>query len=119
MTAVISGLLKTYFMSPRPINSVITLLDPSFPSSHASMAAAVLFVVLYIFAPTIKSWIKRETMIVICVIGIIAIGASRLILNVHWFSDIIAGWSVGIFVATGSVILVKYISELLIKKKYV
>ncbi len=119
MTAVLSGLLKTYFMSPRPVNSVVTLLDPSFPSSHASMATAVLFAIIYIFAPTIKSWIKRETMIVICVIGIIAIGISRLILNVHWFSDIIAGWSVGIFVATGSVILVKYISELLIKKKYV
>ncbi len=119
MTAIISGLLKTYFMSPRPVNSVITLLDPSFPSSHASMAASVLFIVIYIFAPKIRSWVKRELVIVSCVMGIILIGASRLILNVHWFSDIIAGWSVGIFIATGTIILIKYLSELLIKKKYV
>lgn len=115
-TALVSGFLKTYFMSPRPVNSIVMLSDPSFPSSHASMASAVIFVIIYLFAPRIQSWIKREIMIVICVLGIISIGVSRLILNVHWFSDIIAGWSLGIFVATASVLFVKYISELIIRK---
>ena len=116
LTGAISGLMKTYFMSPRPINSIIVLSDPSFPSSHASMSAGILFAIIYLFAPRIHSWIRRESMIVISVLGIIAIGTSRLILNVHWFSDIIAGWSLGIFIATGSILLVKYISEILIRK---
>lgn len=115
ITALISGFLKAYFMSPRPINSVITLLDPSFPSSHASMSSAVIFVLAYIFTPRIHSWVKREILIVFCVLSTIAIGVSRLILNVHWFSDIIAGWSLGIFIATASIILVKYISEIIRK----
>jgi len=37
-------------------------------------------------------------------------------LNVHWFSDIIAGWALGIFIATGVVLFVRYISVLLLKK---
>lgn len=115
-TASVSGFLKTYFMSPRPLNSLIALADPSFPSSHSSMSAAVLFAIIYLFAPKINSWIKREIMIVVCVLGIIAIGLSRIILNVHWFSDIIAGWSLGIFITTTVILLVKYISAIIIRK---
>ncbi len=116
LTALTSGYLKVLFMSPRPPNTFLALTDPSFPSSHSSMSAALLFVFIYLFSPRISSWIRREIFIVICISMILAIGLSRLILNVHWFSDIIAGWSLGIFVATSSILFVKYISQLLIKK---
>jgi membrane-associated phospholipid phosphatase len=43
---------------------------------------------------------------------VILIGLSRLILNVHWASDIIAGWSLGIFCATASILLVRYVGTL-------
>lgn len=117
LTAFISGFLKTTFMSPRPTNSIIILSDPSFPSSHASVAASVIFAFLYLFAPKINSWIKREIVIVIASMLAIFIGLSRLVLNVHWFSDVLAGWSLGLFVATSMVLFIKYMSELLIRKK--
>lgn len=117
VTAIISGFLKTTFMSPRPVNSLIALTDPSFPSSHASMATAVIFALLYLFAPKIHSWIKREIVIVVASVVAITIGLSRLILNVHWFSDVLAGWALGLFVATSTVLFIKYMSELLIRKK--
>ncbi len=116
-TAVVSGFLKTTFMSPRPVNSLISLSDPSFPSSHASMATAVFLAIIYLFAPKIQSWIRREIFIVGLSIFAIMIGLSRLILNVHWFSDVLAGWALGLFIASSAILFVKYMSELLIKKK--
>jgi undecaprenyl-diphosphatase len=81
------------------------------------MAAAFFVVLAYFLAPKIHSWIKREIMIVACALAVIAIGLSRLVLNVHWTSDVVAGWALGVFMATGSILLVRYVGVLLVKKK--
>ena len=125
-TAFSLGILKEFFMRARPVDSAGVILDflkpivndPSFPSGHAGMAAAFFVVLAYFLAPRIRSWVRREFMIVGCALAVIAIGLSRIILNVHWTSDIIAGWSLGIFMATGSILLVRYVGALVIKKKY-
>lgn len=115
-TAVVVTVMKELFMRVRPSDALVHLLDPSFPSGHASLAAAFFVALAYVFVPRIPSLIKRELFIVICVLCTIAIGLSRVILNVHWASDVIAGWALGMFLATGSVLLVRYVSGLLIKK---
>jgi len=117
-TALITGIMKEFFLSPRPIDALQTITnDPSFPSGHSSMAAAFFVIVIYLSAPRIHSWVKRELMIVACVLAIIAIGVSRLILNVHWFSDVIGGWALGVFLATASILFVRYVSALIIKRQ--
>jgi undecaprenyl-diphosphatase len=116
LTFFATGFLKNLFMSPRPDVSINYILGPSFPSGHSSLSAALFFVIIYLFAPKIKSMIKREVFIVLCIIIVIAVGLSRLILNVHWFSDVVAGWSLGLFIATGVVLFIRYISGLLLKK---
>lgn len=116
-TVLVSGMLKIFFMSPRPHNSLgIILHDPSFPSTHSSMAAAFFVILAYLLAPKINSWVKREIMLASCILITIIIGLSRLILNVHWFSDVVAGWSVGIFFATASILLVRYVGTFVSKK---
>jgi membrane protein DedA with SNARE-associated domain len=117
LTAFFTGMIKAFFVSPRPVNALVEYLaDPSFPSGHSSMIAAFLFIVAYLSAYNIKSWVKRESVIAICVLGIIVVGMSRLILNVHWLSDVVAGWSLGIFFATASILLVRYACSLFLKK---
>ncbi|MEK7609727.1 MAG: bifunctional DedA family/phosphatase PAP2 family protein [Patescibacteria group bacterium] len=116
-TGLFLGLMKAFFMRARPDNALILITnDPSFPSGHAAMVAALLVVVAYLFAPKIKSRFKREFMIVLCVLAIIAVGLSRVVLNVHWASDVVAGWSLGIFFATASVLLVRYVGVLVVGK---
>jgi undecaprenyl-diphosphatase len=104
--------MKDFFMRQRPDNALILLTDPSFPSGHATMIAAFVFVCAYLFAPKMRNWVWRELFIVFCVLMIIIVGLSRIILNVHWVSDVVAGWSLGIFCATASIILVRYAVEL-------
>jgi len=117
-TASLVGWLKGLFMRVRPENLLVPNLisDPSFPSGHAAFAAAFSVVVAYILAPHIRSWVKRESFLVLCVFVPIAIGLSRLVLNVHWASDVIAGWSLGVFCATGSILLVRYVGALVYSK---
>ncbi len=109
--------MKEFFLRPRPDNALQLLTDPSFPSGHATMAAAFLFACAYLFAPKISNWVWRELFIVLCVLLTVAIGLSRIVLNVHWVSDVIAGWSLGIFCATASIILVRYAGELVRGRK--
>lgn len=117
LTALSTGVLKVLFASSRPINSLIPMIgDPSFPSGHSSMAASLFIILAYIFACNISSIIKRELLITGCIIAIIIIGISRLVLNVHWFSDVVGGWSLGIFMATASILFVRYIGILVIKR---
>ncbi len=109
--------MKEFFNRARPDNALQLLNDPSFPSGHSIMAAALLFACAYLFAPKISNWVWRELFIVACAFLTIAVGVSRLILNVHWASDVIAGWSLGIFCATASVLLVRYATELVKGRK--
>lgn len=116
-TAGALGLLKEFFMRARPENALQVIVnDPSFPSGHAAMSAAFCVVVAYLFAPKIGGWVRRELFLVFCVLVPILIGLSRLVLNVHWTSDVIAGWSLGVFLATASVLTVRYVGTLLVRK---
>ncbi|MEI6396740.1 MAG: bifunctional DedA family/phosphatase PAP2 family protein [Candidatus Taylorbacteria bacterium] len=112
-SAIMMTFLKEFFMRTRPENALQFLTDPSFPSGHATMAAAFFLVIMYLLVPKIHSWIKREVFIVVCVLSVIAIGLSRVVLNVHWSSDVIAGWSLGVFCTTASILLVRYIGGII------
>lgn len=107
------GVLKEFFLRARPDNALIAIAnDPSFPSGHAGMAAAFFVIAAYLLVRRIHSVIIRELVIVVCVLATFAIGLSRVVLNVHWVSDVVAGWSLGIFFATASILLVRYVSVL-------
>jgi len=116
IAGILVHFLKDLFMRVRPENALQILNDYSFPSGHATMAAVFFAVIIYLFAPKIHSWIKRELFIVVCVLGALLIGLSRIVLNVHWASDIIAGWSLGVFCATAGILLVRYVSVLIINR---
>lgn len=90
--------------------------DPSFPSGHASIAAAFFTVLAYLVVPRIHSWVKRELFIVLCAVSALLIGLSRVVLSVHWASDVLAGWALGIFCATASILFVRYVGALIVKK---
>jgi undecaprenyl-diphosphatase len=53
-----------------------------------------------------KSW--RWFLVVGLFILALAVGASRLVLGVHWLSDVIAGYSIGIFWTTAMILFVRY-----------
>ena len=71
----------------------------SFPSGHTANTTCLLVVVAtLIFLLEQKNEVKRAAVIVAAV-GSVLMGWTRLALHVHWFSDVLAGWCVGVCVA--------------------
>ena len=111
------GLLLGYFLKiavgrPRPINELIAESTLSFPSTHALAAAIFFTLIIYFFVHHIKNRYLRELFIVGNGALAILVCASRVYLNVHWFSDVLAGMAFGVFWATFSILTVRYVEGL-------
>jgi membrane-associated phospholipid phosphatase len=93
---VVTPLLKEAFDRPRPeVESAVPLPDSdAFPSGHAS-GAVVTFGVLATLATERWPARARELWTAAAVLAF-AIGASRVVLGVHFLSDVLAGWALGL-----------------------
>jgi len=67
--------------------------NPSFPSGHANETTAVTFTTAYVMAREQK--MLAGTAFAIATVLSIASPASRLYLDRHWTSDVVAGWCLG------------------------
>jgi len=75
---------------------VAQIRNPSFPSGHAgNTTALIVSVVLVVWC---ISEMSRRTKMLVSISGAVivtAMGLTRLVLNVHWLSDVLAGWCIG------------------------
>jgi undecaprenyl-diphosphatase len=80
----------------RPVlpDPVATAGGLSFPSGHAQSAIAAYAVLLLLLLPRLpRTW--RPVVLVVAVLMVLGIGASRVSLGVHYVSDVLAGYALG------------------------
>ncbi|OBB90292.1 phosphatase PAP2 family protein [Mycobacterium sp. 852002-40037_SCH5390672] len=85
---------KALVNRPRPPAMLVAAPSTSFPSGHALEAMAALLAVLCFFFPRMKGLTRRIAVAVVAV-SLLMVGISRVALNVHYPSDVLAGWSLG------------------------
>lgn len=89
--------LKELFQRPRPADPLVEgITNYSFPSGHALMSIAFYGLLIWMAGKYIKNRSLRIGLIVFLVLLIGLIGFSRLYLRVHYPSDVIAGYCIGI-----------------------
>jgi membrane-associated phospholipid phosphatase len=90
----VNPILKLVFHRPRPELAYVHLDTYSFPSGHGAGSAAVYALVLYLLARHAR---PRWQMFAAAgyVVLVASIGFSRLYLEVHYLSDVLAGVSLG------------------------
>jgi undecaprenyl-diphosphatase len=106
---VFSQALKYLIRRPRPLEMLIEKTSFSFPSGHATLAIAFFGMLIYLFKNKIKNKTSRYLFIIINILLILVIGFSRLYLNIHWFTDVLAGFVLGLICIIGSIYVVKKI----------
>ena len=103
--AALNVYLKALIMRPRPPYMIIEKTNYSFPSGHAN-ASMAMAIGLYFIVRSIRG--NGMGAILILGLGLFwtgVIGFTRLYLGVHWFSDIVAGWMMGLAWATTMALL--------------
>lgn len=89
---------KYIFMRERPDALIgVEEWSPSFPSGHATGAVAVYGFVAYIIAREATKSLQRIRLAYLTVLLIFTIALSRMLLSVHFMSDIIVGLLIGSF----------------------
>ncbi|KGI66440.1 phosphatase PAP2 family protein [Mycolicibacterium rufum] len=94
LSGLVTEVAKTLVDRPRPAGALVHAASSSFPSGHALgvmvAVCALLTVALPLVGPGRRGWL-----IALGVTLVVAIGAGRVVLNVHHPSDVIAGWALG------------------------
>jgi undecaprenyl-diphosphatase len=77
----------------------------SFPSGHAMTAAVSCGLLLWVLALHWREdWRGWSVIAVAALVSVLGVGWTRVYLGVHWPSDVVAGWLLGIFLVTVSII---------------
>ncbi len=105
-------LLKLFFHRPRPMPQLAIAHGYSFPSGHSFSAMIVYGFLLYLSWEMIQSGTKRTVMASFLSLLILFIGISRIYLNVHWATDVMAGFTFGLAWLIMSIIMVKTMEEM-------
>ncbi|MDR4985640.1 MULTISPECIES: phosphatase PAP2 family protein [Bacillus cereus group] len=96
VTHLVNKGIKEIVKRDRPsLNEALDALGYSFPSGHAMLSIMTFGFLAYIIAANLKSVTGKYVITILLGILIILIGLSRIILNVHYPTDILAGYCFG------------------------
>jgi membrane-associated phospholipid phosphatase len=93
--SVVTNLVKEAVDRARPtLDPAAATLGPSFPSGHSSTAAAT-FAALALLAGRRRPHAHKAVLAGLAVGLAVAVACSRVLLDVHWLSDVVGGLALG------------------------
>lgn len=92
-----SGALKDFYDRPRPnlVPHGSYVYSESFPSGHSTLSAATWLTLATMIASLETRPAMKALAYALATLIVLAVGASRVYLGVHWPSDVLAGWAAG------------------------
>lgn len=108
-SAVLNAVVKRAVQRARPVvaDPLTTATGLSFPSGHAQSAVVTYTTLLLLFWSAMRS-VWRRVAVTVATVMVLGIGLSRVALSVHYVSDVLAGyvlglaWVVAMFAVFGS-----------------
>ena len=112
--AALMYLLKWLFARPRPdlVPHILTVVSSgSFPSGHAMLSAVVYLTLGGIVAEVVPRHALKVYVLSVAIFLTVLIGSTRVLLGVHYPTDVLAGWAAGFLWAFGCRTLVRLIRD--------
>src|SRR3954465_6185018 len=99
---LLNGLLKFSFARVRPASYFNYPLpgSPSFPSGHALYAASVFGGLAVLITARMQNRVLQVLVWLVAISLIVLVGGSRVYLGVHYPSDVLAGYAIGVIWVT-------------------
>jgi membrane-associated phospholipid phosphatase len=94
LAGLITEIAKYAANRPRPATALVSAPSTSFPSGHALGVMVGVLALLTVVLPVVRRPL-RAWLVALGSLIVIAIGIGRVVLNVHYPSDVVAGWALG------------------------
>jgi membrane-associated phospholipid phosphatase len=94
LSGLITEIAKHAANRPRPATALVSAPSTSFPSGHAFGVMVGVLALLTVVLPVIRRPL-RGWLVALGALTVIAVGIGRVVLNVHYPSDVVAGWALG------------------------
>lgn len=110
---IASSLMKNFFDRDRPhfAEHASYTYTSSFPSGHSMLSTTMYLTLAVLLARLEKSKWLRVYFICTALFLAFLVGVSRVLLGVHWPTDVLAGWSAGVLWATIGWFVVRYLQH--------
>lgn len=97
IVTLLNQLFKFIFERPRPTEyRIITETGYSFPSGHSMVSMAFYGIIIYLVYKNVTNKYLKWTLITLLSLLILSIGFSRIYVGVHYFTDVVGGFLLGL-----------------------
>lgn len=108
LIVVFAHAIKDWTDRPRPVGGLVEVDGSSFPSVHAAYATIYTWLAATVAFRIVPGITRRSLVIAVGLAVTALVGISRAYLRVHWLSDVLGGWALGVscFAASAAVALI-------------
>ncbi len=104
--------IKEVVDRPRPGGGLVETNGSSYPSGHATYAVIYTWIALVVTLRVRAGLANGTAIILVGVLSTVAVGLSRVYLNVHYFSDVAGGWALGASAFAGAIAVAMILTHL-------
>ncbi|MEK7628238.1 MAG: phosphatase PAP2 family protein [Patescibacteria group bacterium] len=111
-STIFSVIVKEYVQRPRPDISLFVENSFSFPSGHATVAMVFYGFLMYFLISRAQSQIYKFLVAFLGLLTVLAVGFSRVYFGVHYLSDVLGGYLVGMYWLLIAILLSQWLLSL-------